>query len=257
MRRTFLFTLIMTVSTNLLLAQLTPSQMQSIKETNPLVQKWNTPYQTPPFDKIKTSDYKPAIQYALEEAKQDINKIISNPQEPTFQNTIEALDHSGRLLSRVLGVFYNINEANTSDEMQKVAEQMAPDITRYSNDLNMNPELFKKVKAVYDNRDFIPLTTEQRTLLEKTYRSFVDNGALLSGKDKEEYRQVSEELALTTLKFQKNNLNDQNAYELLLTNKKDLAGMPQYAIDAAKEAAKEKGKKGYLFTLDYPSYLAF
>lgn len=247
----------MTVSTNLLLAQLTPSQMQSIKETNPLVQKWNTPYQTPPFDKIKTSDYKPAIQYALEEAKQDINKIISNPQEPTFQNTIEALDHSGRLLSRVLGVFYNINEANTSDEMQKVAEQMAPDITRYSNDLNMNPELFKKVKAVYDNRDFIPLTTEQRTLLEKTYRSFVDNGALLSGKDKEEYRQVSEELALTTLKFQKNNLNDQNAYELLLTNKKDLAGMPQYAIDAAKEAAKEKGKKGYLFTLDYPSYLAF
>jgi Zn-dependent oligopeptidases len=247
----------MTLSANLLLAQLTPAQMQSIKEQNPLVQEWNTPYQTPPFDKIKTKDYKPAIQYSLEKAKEDINKIISNTQEPNFQNTIEALDRSGRLLSRTLGVFYNINEANTSKELQEVAEQMAPELTAYSNDLNMNPLLFAKVKAVYDKRDDIPLTTEQRTLLDKTYRSFVDNGALLQGKDKEEYRKVTEELSLLTLKFQKNDLEDQNAYQLLITNKKDLKGMPQYAIDAAKDAAKEKGKKGYLFTLDYPSFLAF
>ncbi|MDR0971735.1 MAG: M3 family metallopeptidase [Bacteroidales bacterium] len=250
-------TLVISMIAQTLVAQLTPQEAAAIKQTNPLVMPWNTPYQTPPFDKIKTQDYYPAILYALDEAKKDINNIITNKQAPTFENTIVALDRAGGLLNRVLGVFFNINEANTSDELQQIAQDITPALTKYSNDLNMNEDLFKRVKAVYDDRDDIPLTAEDRMLLDKTYNGFIKNGALLKGKDKDAFRKVSEELSLTTLKFQQNSLNDQNAYHLLITNKKDLSGLPQYAIDAAQQAAKDGKKKGYLFSLDAPSYIPF
>ncbi len=257
MRKITLFTLIMTVVSTMLVAQMKPEDAAKIKQSNPLVQNWNTPYQTPPFDKIKTEDYKPAILYALDEAKKDINAIIANKEKPSFENTIVALENAGGLLNRVSNVFFNINESNTSEDLQKIAEDLSPELTRYGNDINMNPQLFAKVKAVYDMRDDIPLTAEQRMLLDKTYKGFIKSGALLEGAQKEEFRKISEELSLLSLKYQRNDLNDQNAYSLTITNKKDLAGIPQYAIDAAKETAKERKVKGWVFTLDYPSYIPF
>lgn len=257
MRKITLFTLIMTITSTMLVAQQKPKADTQPIEKNPLVMEWNTPYQTPPFDLIKTEHYKPAIEYALDVAKKEVDAIIKNKEKPSFENTIIALENAGGLLSRTLGVFFNINEAHTSMELQKIAEDISPMLTRYSNDINMNPELFARVKEVYDQRDDIPLTLEQRTLLDKTYRGFIKNGALLQGKDKEEFRKISEELSLTSLKYQRNNLADQNAFTLVIKNKKDLAGLPQYAIDAAKETAKERKIKGWVFTLDYPSYIPF
>lgn len=257
MRKITLFTLIMTVVSTLLVAQMKPEDAAAVKNSNPLVQDWNTPYQTPPFDKIRTEHYKPAILFALDEAKKDVNAIIENKDKPTFENTIVALENAGGLLNRVLSVFFNINESNTSGALQQIAEEISPDLTRHGNDISMNPKLFAKVKAVYDMRDDIALTTEQRMLLDKTYKGFIKSGALLKGEEKEEFRKISEELSLLSLKYQKNNLSDQNAYLKVITNKKDLSGLPQYAIDAAKETAKQRKVKGWAFTLDYPSYLPF
>lgn len=257
MRKVTLFTLLMTAVTTMLMAQLSPQEAAQIKANNPLVKPWNTPYQTPPFNSIKTEDYKPAILFALDEAKKDVNQIISNPEKPSFENTIIALEKSGSLLNRILSVFFNLNEAHTSEAFQKIAEEITPELTKYSNDMNMNPELFARVKEVYDSRDDIPMTLEQRTLLDKTYKGFIKNGALLKGNDKDEYRKISEELSLLSLKYNRNNLSETNAYLLHITKKNDLKGLPQYAIDAAKETAKQKKMKGWVFTLHYPSYIPF
>ena len=257
MRKVTLFTLLMTAVTTMLMAQLSPQEAAQIKANNPLVKPWNTPYQTPPFNSIKTEDYKPAILFALDEAKKDVNQIISNPEKPSFENTIIALEKSGSLLNRILSVFFNLNEAHTSEAFQKIAEEITPELTKYSNDMNMNPELFARVKEVYDSRDDIPMTLEQRTLLDKTYKGFIKNGALLKGNDKDEYRKISEELSLLSLKYNRNNLAETNAYLLNITKKNDLKGLPQYAIDAAKETAKQKKMKGWVFTLHYPSYIPF
>ncbi|MDD4545327.1 MAG: M3 family metallopeptidase [Bacteroidales bacterium] len=257
MRKVTLFTLLMTAVTTMLMAQLSPQEAAQIKANNPLVKPWNTPYQTPPFNSIKTEDYKPAILFALDEAKKDVNQIISNPEKPSFENTIIALEKSGSLLNRILSVFFNLNEAHTSEAFQKIAEEITPELTKYSNDINMNPELFARVKEVYDSRDDIPMTLEQRTLLDKTYKGFIKNGALLKGNDKDEYRKISEELSLLSLKYNRNNLAETNAYLLHITKKNDLKGLPQYAIDAAKETAKQKKMKGWVFTLHYPSYIPF
>ena len=257
MRKVTLFTLLMTAVTTMLMAQLSPQEAAQIKANNPLVKPWNTPYQTPPFNSIKTEDYKPAILFALDEAKKDVNQIISNPEKPSFENTIIALEKSGSLLNRILSVFFNLNEAHTSEAFQKIAEEITPELTKYSNDMNMNPELFARVKEVYDSRDDIPMTLEQRTLLDKTYKGFIKNGALLKGNDKDEYRKISEELSLLSLKYNRNNLSETNAYLLHITKKNDLKGLPQYAIDAAKETAKQRKMKGWVFTLHSPSYIPF
>lgn len=257
MRKVTLFTLLMTAVTTMLMAQLSPQEAAQIKANNPLVKPWNTPYQTPPFNSIKTEDYKPAILFALDEAKKDVNQIISNPEKPSFENTIIALEKSGSLLNRILSVFFNLNEAHTSEAFQKIAEEITPELTKYSNDMNMNPELFARVKEVYDSRDDIPMTLEQRTLLDKTYKGFIKNGALLKGNDKDEYRKISEELSLLSLKYNRNNLAETNAYLLNITKKNDLKGLPQYAIDAAKETAKQRKMKGWVFTLHSPSYIPF
>ena len=164
MRKITLFTLIMTVVSTMLVAQMKPEDAAAVKSSNPLVQEWNTAYQTPPFDKIRTEHYKSAILYSLDEAKKDVNAIIENKEKPTFENTIVALENAGGLLNRVLSVFFNINESNTSGALQQIAEEVSPDLTRHGNDINMNPKLFAKVKAVYDMRDDIALTTEQRKI---------------------------------------------------------------------------------------------
>lgn len=250
-------TLAMAMTTTLLAGQITPQEAAKIKAENPLVREWNTPFQTPPFDSIRTEDYEPAILYAIEEAKKEVNAIIVNRAMPGFENTIVALERAGGLLNRVLGVFFNINECNTSEQLQKIAEDITPALSAYSNDLSMNPLLFSKVKQVYDMRDDIPLTAEQRMLLDKTYKSFIRSGALLEGAEKEEFRKISEELSLLSIKYNRNVLTEQNAYTLNVRNKKDLAGLPKYAIDAAREEAKARGEKGWTFTLQYPSFGPF
>lgn len=250
-------TLAMAMTTTLLAGQITPQEAAKIKAENPLVKEWNTPFQTPPFDSIRTEDYEPAILYAIEEAKKEVNAIIVNRAMPGFENTIVALERAGGLLNRVLGVFFNINECNTSEQLQKIAEDITPALSAYSNDLSMNPLLFSKVKQVYDMRDDIPLTAEQRMLLDKIYKSFIRSGALLEGAEKEEFRKISEELSLLSIKYNRNVLTEQNAYTLNVRNKKDLAGLPKYAIDAAREEAKARGEKGWTFTLQYPSFGPF
>ncbi len=246
----------MLMATTLLSAQMSKQEMDKVKQNNPLVAQWTTPHQTPPFNLIKTEDYKPAMLYAIEKAKEDINAIISNTAEPTFENTIVAYEQSGKLLDRVAGLLFNMNEAFTSDELQQAAQELTPVLTQYSTDVSMNQQLFAKIKRVYDNRDFIALTTEDRMLLDKVYKGFIKNGALLTGKDKEEFKKASEELGILTLKFNQNVLNSQNSFVLNVTNKKDVEGMPQYALDEAAQEAKARKMKGYAFTLQQPSYIA-
>ncbi|MCI6801010.1 MAG: M3 family metallopeptidase [Bacteroidales bacterium] len=245
------------MTTTLLMGQMTPQEAAKIEAENPLVKEWNTPFQTPPFNSIKTEHYKPAMLYAIEQAKQEVNAIIVNRARPDFENTIVALERAGGLLNRISGVFFNINECMTSDQLQQIYMEIIPDLTAYGNDVSMNPLLFAKVKEVYDQRDDIALTTEQRMLLEKTYKSFIRSGALLEGAAKEEYRKVSEELSMLTNQYQMNVLAEQNAFFLNITNKKDLAGLPDYVIAAAREEAKARKQKGWTFTLQYPSFSPF
>lgn len=252
-----LISLAMAMTTTLLMGQMTPQEAAKIEAENPLVKEWNTPFQTPPFNSIKTEHYKPAMLYAIEQAKQEVNAIIVNRARPDFENTIVALERAGGLLNRISGVFFNINECMTSDQLQQIYVEIIPDLTAYGNDVSMNPLLFAKVKEVYDQRDDIALTTEQRMLLEKTYKSFIRSGALLEGAAKEEYRKVSEELSMLTNQYQMNVLAEQNAFFLNITNKKDLAGLPDYVIAAAREEAKARKQKGWTFTLQYPSFSPF
>ncbi len=252
-----LISLAMAMTTTLLMGQMTPQEAAKIEAENPLVKEWNTPFQTPPFNSIKTEHYKPAMLYAIEQAKQEVNAIIVNRARPDFENTIVALERAGGLLNRISGVFFNINECMTSDQLQQIYMEIIPDLTAYGNDVSMNPLLFAKVKELYDQRDDIALTTEQRTLLEKTYKSFIRSGALLEGAAKEEYRKVSEELSMLTNQYQMNVLAEQNAFFLNITNKKDLAGLPDYVIAAAREEAKARKQKGWTFTLQYPSFSPF
>lgn len=252
-----LISLAMAMTTTLLMGQMTPQEAAKVEAENPLVKEWNTPFQTPPFNSIKTEHYKPAMLYAIEQAKQEVNAIIVNRARPDFENTIVALERAGGLLNRISGVFFNINECMTSDQLQQIYMEIIPDLTAYGNDVSMNPLLFAKVKEVYDQRDDIALTTEQRMLLEKTYKSFIRSGALLEGAAKEEYRKVSEELSMLTNQYQMNVLAEQNAFFLNITNKKDLAGLPDYVIAAAREEAKARKQKGWTFTLQYPSFSPF
>ena len=252
-----LISLAMAMTTTLLMGQMTPQEAAKIEAENPLVKEWNTPFQTPPFNSIKTEHYKPAMLYAIEQAKREVNAIIVNRARPDFENTIVALERAGGLLNRISGVFFNINECMTSDQLQQIYMEIIPDLTAYGNDVSMNPLLFAKVKEVYDQRDDIALTTEQRMLLEKTYKSFIRSGALLEGAAKEEYRKVSEELSMLTNQYQMNVLAEQNAFFLNITNKKDLAGLPDYVIAAAREEAKARKQKGWTFTLQYPSFSPF
>lgn len=230
---------------------------QDKTDSNPLLSKFDTPYQTPPFDKIKHEHYKPALDSAISMARHEIDAIVNNPAEPTFENTIEALDRSGKLLADVSNILFNLNEAETDSVLQQIVIEASPILTDFSNDINLNPELFKRVKAVWEKRDSLKLTAEQQMLLDKTYKGFVRNGANLNEADKEKYRAISRELSELTVKFNQNVLAETNSYKLHITNEADLAGLPQSLIDAAAYTAKQKGLEGWVITLDYPMYGPF
>lgn len=227
------------------------------KETNPLLKDFTTPHHTPPFDLIKTGDYIPAFDVSIEAAKKEIEQIASSAEAPDFQNTIVALDAAGEKLGRVSAIFFNLNSANTNDEMQKIAQEVSPKLTEFSNSIYMNPQLFERVKQVYENKANLNLNPEQTTLLEDTWKSFINGGANLEGEAKERFKAISMELSGLGLKFEENLLAETNDFELLVTDEKDLAGLPESVKEAAVAAAKEKGKEGWLFTLHAPSYGPF
>ena len=216
-----------------------------------------TAFDTAPFSKIQTTDYEPAFNQAIADAKEEINQIISNSATPDFSNTIEAMAFSGMQLDRISNIFFNLNSAETNEELQKIAQVVAPKLSAFGNDISLNPELFARVKYVFENTDFNHLTTEQKTLLEKTYKGFVRNGALLNEKNQNKLREIDAQLSVLSLKFNENVLAETNAYQLHITNENDLEGLPEGAVEAAKHLAEQHEKTGWIFTLDYPSYLPF
>ena len=222
-----------------------------------LTQKFNTKHDTAPFSQIKMEDYKPDFIENIAKAKAEIDAIINNPETPTFENTIEALDFSGNALDRLSSIFFNLNSAETSDEMQKIAQEVTPLLTEFSNDITLNEDLFKRIKSVYEQKNTLNLTTEQTTLLDKKFKSFSRNGALLSEEKKSKLREIDTELAKLKLTFSENVLAETNNYQLHITNEADLKGLPEGTIEAAKALAKSKELEGWVFTLDHPSYLPF
>ncbi len=222
-----------------------------------LTQKFNTKHDTAPFSQIKMEDYKPAFIENIASAKAEIDAIINNPEAPTFENTIEALDFSGDALDRLSSIFFNLNSAETCDEMQKIAQEVTPLLTEFSNDITLNEDLFKRIKSVYEQKNTLNLTTEQATLLDKKFKSFSRNGALLSEEKKAKLREIDTELAKLKLTFSENVLAETNNYQLHITNENDLKGLPEGTIEAAKSLAKSKNLDGWIFTLDHPSYLPF
>jgi Zn-dependent oligopeptidase len=228
-----------------------------MKNTNILTQSFATKYDTAPFSQIKLEDYKPAFIENIAAAKAEIDTIIDNLETATFENTIEALDFSGNALDRLSSIFFNLNSAETSDEMQKIAQEITPLLTEFSNDITLNEDLFKRIKSVYEQKAHLNLSTEQATLLDKKFKSFSRNGALLSEEKKSKLREIDTELAKLKLTYSENVLAETNNYQLHITNESDLKGLPEGTIEAAKALAKAKNLEGYIFTLDMPSYLPF
>jgi len=220
-----------------------------------LTSTFKTPYNSAPFNSIKVENYKPAIIKLIEEARQEINAITINKEAPTFQNTIEALEFSGQQLDRVTSIFFNLNSAETNEEIQKIAQEVSPLLTEFGNDITLNEALFKKVKSVYDSKESLDLNVEQTTLLDKKYKSFSRNGANLNEEDKDKLRKIDTKLAALKLKFGENILAETNKFQHIITNEKELEGLPDGAKEAAKQLAEAKDLEGWLFTLDYPSYI--
>ncbi len=220
---------------------------------NPLLQDFNTA----PFSKISNSDFKPAIKKAIEITKSEIDEIVNNTDTPTFKNTTVALDFTGEKLNKITSIFFNLNAAETNDEIQKIAQEISPWLSELSNDITLNTALFKKVKAVFDSKETLTLTLEQQMLLEKQYKGFARNGANLKEADKTALRKIDAQLSKLSLKFGENVLAETQAFEMHVTDEKDLAGLPESEKESAKEVAKSKEKEGWVFTLDHPSYIPF
>ena len=226
---------------------------------NPLVQEWDTPYQTPPFSKIELKHYEPAIDYAIELNRADIDAIVNNPEAPTFENTIVAMERAGELLNRVTGVFFVLNNCDTNDQMQEIANNVTPKLTELGNDVSLNPELFKRVKTVYEQyeRGELELDQEDKMLLEETYMGFARSGALLEGEQQELYRQYTTELAQLTLKFGQNALAATNAFALNITDEAKVAELPDFVKEGLAADAQARGEQGWTVTLQAPSYGPF
>jgi len=205
-----------------------------------LTEHFNTKHNTAPFSKISNADFKPAFETAIEMARKDIDAIIANTATATFENTIEALDFSGETLDRLSSIFFNLNSAETNDEIQKIAQEVSPLLTAFSNDITLNEDLFKKVKSVYEQKDSFNLTPEQSMLLDKKYKGFARNGALLSEEKKARLREIDADLAKYKLTFGENVLAETNNYQLHLTNEGDLKGLPEGTIEAAHTLAKSE-----------------
>lgn len=228
-----------------------------MNDKNPLLEVSRCPYGAPQFDKIRNGHYMPAFREALKEARAEVDSIADDPSEPTFENTIERLEYSGRTLDRVSGIFFNLLEAESDDEMQKIAEDVSPLLTEHSMYVSLNSRLFERVRKVYDKKESLRLDKEAAMLLEDTYKSFTRNGAALSDEDKKTYGKYAEELSLLALRFGKNVLDATNAYMLRITDRSRLEGLPDYVLEMGAAAAKEKGVDGWVFTLEYPSYSPF
>ncbi|MEC3906881.1 M3 family metallopeptidase [Tamlana sp. 2201CG12-4] len=218
---------------------------------------FKTKHNTAPFSKIKNEDFLPTFKEAIKQAKKEIDDIATSINTPSFENTIVALDFSGEQLDRISSIFFNLNSAETNETIQKIAQEVSPLLSEFSNDITLNEALFKRVKAVYDSKKELNLTTEQQTLLDKKYKSFSRNGANLSDDKKSQLRAIDKKLSQLKLKFGENVLAETNKFEMFITNKADLSGLPEGAKEAAKQLAESKDKKGWLFTLDYPSYIPF
>ncbi|HBT11209.1 MULTISPECIES: M3 family metallopeptidase [Leeuwenhoekiella] len=210
-----------------------------------------------PFDAIQNEDYKPAIEAAIAQARQEIDLITNNPEPATFENTIAALDYAGYQLDRVTSIFFNLNSAETNETIQKTAQEVSPLLSEFSNDITLNEALFKRVKNVYDSRESLDLTREEEVLLDKRYKGFSRNGANLAEDKKARLREIDTELSKLSLTFGENVLAETNKFELHLTDEADLAGLPESTKEAAAQTAEEKGKEGWVFTLEYPSYIPF
>ena len=224
--------------------------------TNPFLSAYTTPHETVPFHQIKIEDYEPAIMEGIKEQVAEIDLITDNNESPTFSNTILALENSGKLLDRVTTVLFNLMSAETCDELDAIAEKVTPALTDHSNNISLNEKLFARIKAVFDHQDELELDAESLMLLNKTYDSFVRKGANLTGEDKQKFRSISKELSLLSLKFSQNLLKETNRFEMIL-DINQLAGLPESTIQGYAQNAKEKGKEGYLVTLQAPDYIPF
>ena len=224
-----------------------------MKSDNPFFNKWDTPFEVPPFDQIKAAHFMPAYLKSFDEQKKEIRAIINNPKEPTFNNTIKALEYSGQLLTRVSRVFGSLNSAHTNDSLQAINMEVAPIASKHRDDISLNDSLFQRVKSVYENKDKFKLTEEEQKVLDDTYKSFVRSGAALSPEDKDKLRKINEEHSLLTVKFGQNLLAETNDFKLIIDKREDLAGLPEGII--AQSAATAKGMEldgEWVFTIQYP-----
>ena len=227
-----------------------------MNEQNPFFTRYNTPHQTIPFNLIRNEHYEPAMMEGMRKQDEEISHIIDNPEPPTFENTIEMLEKSGDLLDRVTTVFGNLMSADTNDEMEAIAEKMMPLLTEHGNNITLNDRLFQRIKSVYEQKDSLHLNKEQEMLLEKTYDGFIRNGANLSETDKGALRKLNTELSMLTLQFSQNHLKATHQYELPIT-REQLGGVPEHVIASYAQNAKERGKEGFIVTLEAPSYMPF
>ena len=224
---------------------------------NILTSSFNTVHNTAPFSLIENDDYIPAFDQSIQATREEIEAIVNNPELPNFQNTIEALAFSGMKLDRIQNIFFNLHSANTNDQLDQIAQNIAPKLSELSNDITLNFSLFSRIKNVYESRGELTLTPEQDTLLNKYYKDFVRNGALLEDDKKNQLREIDAKLSILQLEYGEHILADTNAYQLHVTNINELEGLPEGALEAASELAKEEEKEGWIFTLDYPSYIPF
>jgi len=228
------------------------------QDENPLFSEFDTPFQVPPFDRIQEEHYLPAFKEGMDQQNKEIEAIIIDPESPTFENTIEAMENTGSLLRRVGSVFGVLNGSMTNDDMQKIAKEVAPLESKHRDDIRLNDKLFQRIKAVYEQKDKLDLTTEQNTLLEKYYKDFVRSGANLDEEKKATLKEINQELSILTVKFGDNVLKENNRFEMVIDKKEDLAGLPQAVITGAAEAAKERGHEGkWVFTIHKPSMIPF
>ncbi len=224
---------------------------------NILTENFNTLHQTAPFDQIKNEDYLPAFTELIATSEIEIDDLVNNNEEPTFQNTIEALAFAGEKLEVVSNIFFNLNSAETSDELQQIAQEVSPLLTEHASKISQNEKLFEKIKLVFDHKEKWNLNTEQEMLLTETYKGFVRSGALLNDSDKETLKKINMDLSLKSLQFGQNALASTNAYFKHITNKEDLAGIPESILAQYAEDAKEKKLEGWVVSLQYPSYVPF
>ena len=249
--------LLMAVTATALLSGCCPNGKTCQKE-NPFFSEYNTPFQVPPFEQIELTHYKPAFVAGMEEQAQEVEAIVTNADAPTFENTIVALDQSGKLLRKVSSVFYGLNSADTNDEMQALSRELSPLLSKHHDDISLNPQLFARVKAVYEQKETLGLTKEQTKLLEETYKGFVRGGANLSDAEQATLRELNSQIALLQLTFGQNMLKETNDFQLIVENKEDLAGLPENLIANAAEVATDAGMEGkWIFTLHNPSVMPF